>query len=98
MPEMINVVLAIAEGALTGDILWLSIVFGEIPRQKSRGVGEVQSQHDEGIPLRCSGAGRLLYGVSSVRMLFRFHSLVSNSIRRVSMVACAELFLQKGTG
>lgn len=60
MATMINIGLLVAESALTGDILWLNIVFGNKPRQKSRGAGEARSEHVEQIPLRCSGVGELL--------------------------------------
>lgn len=61
MPGMINIRLAIMEGPLTGDIVWLNIEFGKTPRQKSRDVGEVRSKHDGEIPPRCSGVSELLF-------------------------------------
>lgn len=100
MATMINIRLAMAEGALTDDIVWLNRVFGNRPRQKSRGVGEARSEHDEEIPLRYSGVGEFLseVKVSDISVMGALHSLISNSIRRVSMVACAESCLQKVTG
>lgn len=96
MPGVINIRLSIVEGALTVDIAWPNIVFASTPRQRSRDVGGAHSEHDEEIRPRCSGVGEHLFEISGVWGQVSFHSRISNSIRRLSMVACVESFLQKG--
>ncbi len=98
MPGVINIRLAVLESVRTDNIVWLNIEFGKMPRQKSMGVGEAHSEHGGEIPPPCSDVNKLLLEISEVQILVLFHSLISNSIRRLSIVACTESLLQKGMG